>query len=75
MCPGEFTICLGHPSHLQRVSPVSGFTSAYAMCDMLSCGASLSGTHTGDTGTKKFLKEEEEEEEEKEEKEKNRTLL
>ena len=50
---------------------------------MSSCCACLSGTHTGDTQTKKFLKKEEEEEEEKEkeeeekekEKEKNRTLL
>ena len=43
------------------------------MCEMSSCGACLSGTHTGDTQTKKFLKEEEEEEEEEEEK--NRTFL
>ena len=42
---------------------------------MSSYGACLSGTHTRNTQTKKFLKEEEEEEEEKEEKEKNRTLL
>ena len=69
------TTSLGHLGLLQCVSvkltPVSGFSNAYARSDLSSFCASRSGSHTGGTQTKNPLNPEKE----KEKEEKNRTLL